>query len=156
MAVQLYPLDFESLQKGDVIPVEKVEEIARVKRDHPRFNFAALHLAKRIETELADRGRAVTVRSEHGALVICTDEDASNYNERRVKAQARGMGRSVRRMVSVDRTNLSTERLPVHDRKVEIYGKMYSAMTRVRRQLTLVAANRTTPALSEADGNGDK
>jgi len=144
-----YPVDFDALNKGDVLPVAELEDIFRIKEGHKDFVWKSLNLKQQIERELADRGRPVTVRNDHGALVICTDEDASDYNHRQRKVALRKLGRSHKRSLQVDRSSLSKEQLDKHDRNNGIYGAVLAAALKVRRRLVLKAAGRTTPTLPD-------
>ena len=145
--VQKYPLDFDALKKGDVISVEQQEDIFKIKAANDAFAFKSLALRQRIEKELALRGLPVTVRHDHGALVICTDPDASAYNDRMRGKTLRAFGRAHRRNLAVDRSKLDSPGLETHDRKNGIYGAVLAAALKVRRRMVLKAAERQTPGL---------
>jgi len=145
--VDKYPLDFDALKKGDVISVAMQEDIFKIKANNEAFAFRSLALRQRIEKELSDRGFPVTVRHDHGTLVICTDPDASEYNDRMRAKTLRAFGRAHRRNLAVDRGNLDQAQLEKHDRKNGIYGAVLSAALKVRRRMILKAAERTTPGL---------
>ena len=149
MAVQRYPLDFDALEKGDVISAEQVEAIVEIKRDDIKYGFAAMALGKRIKKELQDRDKEVTVRMHQSALMICDDADASPYNERMIKARARGVGRFLRQLSAVDRSKLPEERVPLHDRALTVWTLTYQAMRSTRRKLLCRPKTRSTPKLTD-------
>jgi hypothetical protein len=147
-----YPLDFDALGKGSVVPVAVIETIAKAQAGTEVYRLEMLRLAKRIEGELAERGERVTVRSDKLALRILTDEEASAYNPRQVRRHLRGAVRSHRRNEAVDRGNLSAETLQGHDRRLVIDGATLAAAgTERRRQFALLAHRRQTPGLPPAE-----
>lgn len=151
--VQKYPLDFDAIKKGDVISVVQQEDIFKVKEGHNEFVFQSLGLKQQIEKELALRGLPVTVRHDHGALLICTDPDASEYNDKMRARMLRRCGRAHRRNLAVDRSKLDAPALEQHDRKNGVYGAMLAAAMKVRRRMVLAPAERSTPGLPGPEGN---
>jgi hypothetical protein len=145
--VDKYPLDFDALKKGDVVSVAKQEDIFQVKAAHEKFWSQSLALKERIQKEMALRGLPVTVRHDHGALVICTDPDASEYNDRTRKMYLRRFARTHKRNLSVDRSKLEAADLEKHDRNNGIYGAVLAAALKVRRRMVLQPAERKTPGL---------
>lgn len=152
-SVQKYPLDFDVLKKGDVVSVAQQEDIFQIKEAHDHFAFRSLGLKQRIEKEMALRGLPVTVRHDHGALLVCTDTDASEYNDKMRARTLRSFGRAHRRNLAVDRSKLDGPALETHDRKNGIYGAVLAAALKVRRRMVLKAAERQTPGLPGPEAN---
>jgi hypothetical protein len=152
MAVKQYPLDFDALQKGDVISVEQIENIFGIKRTDRNFWAKTLNLRDRIAKEMIDRNRPVTVRTSQGALHICQDREATVYNHKRVGHAYRTMIKAHRRQLCVDVSDFTVEEKTEHDKRLLTSGAMSAACMAVRRSPKLAAAVRKTPGLLGGDG----
>lgn len=147
--VRKHPLDFDVLKKGDVITIEKMEEIFSLSRKDEDFCFKRMGLRNKIIDELDVRGYIVTVVFDHDALRILTDEEASDYNDRRFQKGIKVMFQAHRRNLGVDRGNLSEDKKKVHDRNLEVNGGTLSATLEKRQELRFLPQKRKTPLIPE-------
>jgi hypothetical protein len=145
--VTRHPIDYDLLNKGDVIPVNRVEEIVGVKRAAKEYAFRLLRLKGRIEHELAERGKVWTLSTDHGDLRILTDSEASTYNEVESAHARRKERRCFARQAAVDVSKLSEDERPAHERRVYVQGKYIQAAASVRQSLRLKPVERTVPGL---------
>jgi hypothetical protein len=136
MKPEKYPFDFDSLQKGEFIPPEKIEAIVKLPRDHQYYSLKVLALREQIETELDARGRPVNVKSEKGGLRILTDEEARPYAEGLFNQAARALRRSHLRSCIIDTTNLSDEDKKRLERTIISQGAKLAAMRKAGRNLS--------------------
>lgn len=147
-----FPIDYDSLNKGDIIPVNRVEQIVGKKQDDPMYQFALLKFTDRIQRELQDRGQWWTVRTEKGAVKILTDTEAVSYNH---AEQVRARSAQLRRFAlqqAVDVTQLDNESRKEHERNLEVDGKHVQALLGVREQFRLSASKRSVPGLPDPKG----
>lgn len=142
-----HPLDFDALEKGDRIEIEQLEKILLTNRESPRFGLRCAGLCKRIERELRHRGYIITVRIERGAVLICTDADASEYNRKRFQRHRRGLVRSHTRNLAVDRRNLAAEQDKLHEEAILFEAALLGAIREKAKELRLKPPKRQTPGL---------
>lgn len=148
--VQRYPFDFDTLKKGDVIPVDVLEDRSGFKYGSRGYDLALLQFRGRIFKELADRGTIVTVRSEKGALRILTDLEASSYlgNER-----TRDFVRSKRhhlQFMGVDSRDFSEKQRGIYERGLFVSGKQLTGEGGGRKEgFKLIAHERKTPGMQQ-------
>ncbi len=143
-----WPMDFEALNKGDVIPIEQIERIVQAKKGTEKYALGALSLADAIMKAKAAMIEPVTCKYEKGTLVILNDGDASVYNNNAVRKGIRKIARGFRRMLYVDTSDFSLEEKDKHLRRLETNGKYLHAIKLVRRgKLNLPAYKRPTPGL---------
>lgn len=142
--VKRHPLDFDKIKKGDVVAISELEEIFGIDRSDDRFGLRRLGLADRIEREMRDRGKPVSVRTQKGALAILTDPEAAEHNPRSVRLGFRRMIRSHRKSLEVDTTNLSDGQRKTLEHNIVVQAKMISG-ARDGRRLALKATERTVP-----------
>jgi len=75
-----YPIDIAELKKGDTITIPELEKITHQEYGSVKFSLAFLALKQFIENGFYnERDEVVTVRTEHGALHICTDAEAVDH-----------------------------------------------------------------------------
>ncbi len=148
METNRYPIDFEALEKGDIIPLEKLEQITQAKKGTETFAFGALQLAASIMKAKDDMNEPVTVKYNKGTLVVLEDLEASYYNDNVVTRGIRKIARGFKRMLSVDTKEFDTDQKDLHYRKLETNGKYLQAIKLIRKgKLILPAHNRATPGL---------
>jgi hypothetical protein len=145
--VQRHPIDFERLSKGDVIPVNRIEEIVGVKRDDKNYSILLLQLKGRVERELFERKKLWTLTTEAGEIKILTDAEASAYNAIEAENARRRERRRFALQCAVDVGELTEEQKSEHRRRVEIQGRYIQAQTGVRKQLRLEDTKRNVPGL---------
>lgn len=145
--VALYPLDFDALSKGDVIPAEKIEMITSEKRGTNEYRFKALRLSGRIQDEMRDRGTPVTISFKGDDIVILTDQEASVHNAMLFGQWLRRLAGTHRRSCEVNVANLGPEQRIDHDRKLYEQGFFLQALSKARKELKVEGHQRTTPGL---------
>lgn len=148
METQKHPFDYDSLTKGTVIPVERLEDITRLSHEDAAYSLAVLRLKEQVEFELESRGRPVTVSTESGALHILTDEEAAVYNHRMFKQYMRRIGKSHVRKCAVDVNQLGPDEKSKHDAELVAQGRILQAMNKERRAIAALSHKRTTPGIS--------
>lgn len=152
-SVQYWPLDVDTLSKGDVISIDRLEEITGKTRTDQRWALYVLRVKSAIESQLVRTGRVLTLRMSQGQLVVCVDNDASVYNENEVERGLRKMARAHQRNLAVDVLRLDEERKPSHERTLLVHGRMILAASSARRDPELKAAERVTPGLPSKTGD---
>jgi len=148
---EIYPIDVQALSKGDVIPVERIENITGETRGTPAFALATLGLRVRIENELRDIGTPMCLRGFQGeSLKVLTDEEASAYKDLRAKSHLRGLARSVRDLQEVDRSRINKAGQDEHDRRLFVHGRTLQAALAGRSDaIKAVPHVRATPVLDD-------
>ncbi len=154
MDASRFPFDYDTMQKGDVIPAERMSELIGEAVGSEGYKLGILRWAEIIMSELAERGNPATVLPQKtGELRVLTDEEASAYHANAFTKRIRGMRRDLDGMRRVDPAVLGEEVRRQHDRRVEIMGKTYQgALSGRRAALKLVAHERQTPGLPAPGG----
>ena len=140
MTTEKYPFDFDSLNKGDYIPPERIEDIVKLPRTHQYYSLKLLALREQIEMELESRGRPVNVKSEKGGLRILTDEEARPYAEGLFNQAARALRRSHVRSCIIDTANLNEEDKKRLERTILNQASKLLAMKKARPNLASEAS----------------
>lgn len=83
-AVEIFPLDFNSLRKGDVIPASKIEAIYKVSRELRVYSAKQLQLLGMIERRTGFR--AVVAGSD---IRVLRDDEYAKHTTGRVRGAAR-------------------------------------------------------------------
>lgn len=151
MVVVFYPLDFDTLEKGTVIPREKVEEIMGVKFTSPRYQFKLMALVDMIQRGLKKRGLLWTVVIRGDQVRILTDAEAVEHNQKQTERGRRKMTRAFVRNRAVDVSQLSEEQKQTHERQLLNQGRMLQAMRVALRAIKSEAHQRQTPGLPAPD-----
>jgi hypothetical protein len=144
MSLERFPFDYDALGKGDVITVERLQDLTGLTYGTTAFSLQVLRYQKVIEDELLARGRAVTVCSEKGSLRILTDAEASEYGAKLFASRFRQMMTAHRGCLRVDVTNLDDEQKAAHGRTLLTQGAMLAAARTAKRE-SLTAHERVTP-----------
>lgn len=142
-----YPIDTESLSKGDTITAETIERAFGVRRGTDAFNLASMKASNYIARRFLDRGEVVTITQRKQNLVILTDEEMPTHNARLFRNDIKRAARTHMRMLGGDRSKMSEETQKVHDRELTVQGAQLSAVSRARRELRASSVQRQTPAL---------
>lgn len=146
-AAARYPMDYDALNKGDVLPAELLERLLRARRGTEVYRLGLLGLRDQVVRECGLRGRHFTVVVRRDQLCVLTDEEAAEYNARAFHHGVRRSKRSLRRLVQVDAAALTAEQRREHERNVLVCGKMLQSALNERRLLTARPHVRTTPGL---------
>jgi len=143
----LYPLDVSALTLGQVLTIKELEKILHIPRDHKLWWSRLLNLKSKIKRLRSRLGLTpLTMRTHKGTLVICDDEDASNYNERDGKRGIRKFRRAFRRNLHVNVAKLSSERRAKHEKTLMRQAMVTAAISgAVHRPPALPDHARKTP-----------
>ena len=146
--IQYFPLDFDALEKGDVITTDRLEAITGKQRGTQTFQLAVLVLRERIVNECKDRDKFFTVAFVKGNLRILTDEEAAIYNARTFKAGMKRSRKSLTRLAKVDVGKLDDLQKKSHERNLIVFGKMLQAARSAQQQgITASPHARTLPGI---------
>lgn len=147
----IYPFSTDDLVKGSTVTVTEIERAYTVKFDSPEYQFAWLQAREFVIRKLSERGEIVTVVQRDGNLMILTDEQQVAYNSDQFKAGIRKARRSHMRMLGADRSQITDpEILAMHDRWLEVQGRVLSAVSRETQALAPTPHQRSTPLLPGA------
>lgn len=131
-----YPLDFEDLEKGDVLERERLVDIIG-RKPEGRFKLAALALARLIEEECS-----CTCKTEHDAttgdllrLRLLTDAEAAVYNPKLCDRHLRGFKRRLHLALRVDVENLTTQEKATLEAQIILKSRQYQAIRAARRRV---------------------
>lgn len=148
MTTDAFPLDYEALQKGDVITQERIEAIYQVRyqNDPKQFQFRAMSLIESIESERPD----LLARVDGQTVRIMTDIEADEVTNDRIERHVRGIGRNAKRRAVINRDGFSDEQKKISDVR-DRNATALMIMTRkqmraARREKLLLAASNEEPA----------
>lgn len=145
-----FPVDYDTLAKGDIIPVQRIEEITSSSRSSANFSFEAMKLKERIEREMEAIGKPVILKLDQGNLVVLTDSEAITYVDEMFQQFRRRMIRQhIRGEAAIDVAKLTDEEQKTHERASYVRGKEIQAITTARRQCRLEGHQRATPGLPD-------
>ena len=144
--IERFPVDFETLEYGDVIPASKIEQIFQVQRNHRRFGIdGCLKLITMIVAKRPDlRGHVITINDD---VVILAPFEASRYQKRKGEQTRRRQMRVVRDLLGIDRGKMSPEEQDEHDRAVVVNAHHAAALRDTSKKLKIIPAKRQTPGL---------
>ena len=148
--VRYFPLDVTRLTKGQVLGIEELEQILGTTRDDPRWWLKVLSLRQKIERLRANQGLPLlTMRTEHGKLIVCDDSDASQYNRNMGRRGIRRFARASHRNIAVDATKLTEEEAKSHGRTIMRQAMMLVAIRGARHRAlpSVNGTTRTTPKM---------
>lgn len=144
-----WPVDFESLRKGDIIPVSAIERITKTKHGTTEYALTLLSLKESIQNHLWSIGKPWTCTTRGGAIAVLKDDEASEYNYRQGQRYLRGQARATVRIQHVDHGQLGEEDKRKHVRRVEVMGKFMQAICDTRIELRMLPYRRPLPGLPE-------
>lgn len=146
MDAKRWPIDFESLKKGDVITADELERIFKATPGSKTYLFRMMSLKEKIEVERRKLHDPIVVKECNNELHLLTDEQAVDYTDRECEMAKRRYGRNLKRMMSVDRSKLRGETDKRHLRNIEVRSRGYQAMQLAERgKLVLEPHKRKTP-----------
>lgn len=135
MQAEKYPLDYDLLKKGDLIPPEHVETVVKMSRTSPQYGLKVLAFKQQIESELEARGRPMVLKCEKGGLKVLTDEEARPYTEQQFRQHQHGLRRAHMRTCVIDSSNLSSEDRQRLESQILAQGAKLAALRKVTRKL---------------------
>lgn len=148
-----YPIDVDTLNKGDVISVERLEKITGRSRNHKHFSLEVLKVKDLIRRELRAHQRVLTIVSRKGNLVVCVDAEAATYNHATFGAKLRQAANAHFQNMAVDTTNLDDAQRQAHERAVLTDGRVLQAANKARRDPDFKPRERDTPGLTGRVGS---
>jgi hypothetical protein len=115
MANDAFPLDFESLVKGQVIGQERLEKIFQLqwRNDPDRYNFRQMAICAEIRAHREDMN--AHVRSSGRDILIMSDLEADKHTfEQALIGQRRVVSMGIRR-AAIDRSEFSEQDLKISE-----------------------------------------
>jgi hypothetical protein len=148
-----FPIDYESLNKGDVIAADRLERIVELPRTDAGYSLKVQMVKERIEREMEAIGRPVVLAIDQGNLKVLTDSEAAIYVDQKFQEYRRRMFRQhVRGESAIDVSKLSPDERQQHERAAYVRSKEIQALARTRREVRLESHQRQTPgALPSAE-----
>lgn len=131
-----WPIDWDSLNKGDVIPVERLEQITETPRTSELYALKVLRFRHWLESEMKSRFRPVVTCSDHGALRILTDAEAVEYTAKRFQQAQNTMEASHRKAMDIDVGNLTDGEKRQHRQNTEVQAFVLLANRKALKQAT--------------------
>lgn len=148
---ELWPVDYDTLEKGDNISPEKCESILKIKRDDKHYGIELLKLKLTIETAMLERQKPVVVRAVNDGLRVMLDNEASEYVARRFLSHERGLVRDHLRGGRVDVSKLSDDERKRHERNTQTQAFKLQALQQARRpRLELDSGDSEVEAIGDA------
>jgi len=142
-----YPVDFDLITYGDVVPNSVLEEFYGMSEDDERFRFKQIQFIHLLDSELRSRGKVCTICTKDGQIRILTHEEAAEYNRKKFNCHITGMARSHEKNMHVDRDCLDSNQLDSHDHTIMFQSKILQSMRNVRAEIQIEATKRKTPGL---------
>lgn len=145
-----FPLDFESLRKGDVIPQEKIEKIYLCKRSEKpdEYPWKVVGLCEQIRSRRPDLEAHVCGRDN--GIAILTDAEAENKTQSDIERAQQKIITTTKRRASIDRTHFDEQARRIaeyNDRQNQMVMMMNrKSLNERRREIALLAShNQTEP-----------
>jgi len=132
----IYPIDYSALNLGDYITPEKLERVTGHKVNTNEYDFALLNLCNEIADRMVPKnnGYSVTCCREGAGIRILTNEDAARKNWRYREQSLNRLARSTNKLLTLDRSALTSEDREIHDRRALIAGRMQQLITENERK----------------------
>jgi hypothetical protein len=142
-----WPVDFDKLNKGDIVSREVIERWGGVSANSRLFGLKLLSLKEVIERELINRGKDWTLKICDDNIVILLDAEASKYNYQMTTRRIKGVMKDHYRQLGVDTNLLSNDEKKIHDRRITIQGFLVQGVTWAKKQIGLKVHERTIPQI---------
>lgn len=131
MTTSKYPLDFDLLNKGDVITTEIIEEAMGCKSTARDFNFKMLALKALIEKATGYNVKA----QNYTELRILDDEEGVSYNQQTWEHGLNKLRRAAAIARNVDVEQLSNVSRNLLERQMLNQSRQMQALRRTRREI---------------------
>lgn len=159
MNSELFPLDFEALNKGDTITQNQIESIyqTRYAIAPDEYRRKMMDLGSRIERE---RPGELLVKYDGLTLRIMTDHEADEVTHKRIVHAVGTIGRNSHRRAAINRDEFSGEQKKVAESR-DMFATTLALATRKelrrakREQMLLSSPKADEPKLPET-GSDDK
>lgn len=146
-----YPIDYDALEKGGTISVEELEHITGKKSSTYAFGLAVLAFSQNLQERLEERGLDCVIAQEKRGIKILTDIEASQYSSAEFNKHVRGMGRNLKRILSVDTSEFDADQRALHDARAGRMSFIYAATRKARREVRHIDVKKPdTPKLIES------
>lgn len=143
---EVHPIDVEGLQKGEVIPAERIAMITGKRRGTQQYQFALLNLREWIHKTSEELGCSLLLRLDGENLRVMTDAEAVHRVDAHGRAGLRMLGRAVHRFSLVDVRNLKANEQALLDRHRSVHGTAFAAACQARqRALSALPHQRSIP-----------
>lgn len=140
-------IDIQSLKKGDVLDVERLQQLSGHKYGTDAFSLWLMSRCQHIQTELNNIGKPYVCRTHKGCIEILEDDAASRYASRRCASSLRSFRRGLRMFEMVDTRKLDDEQRARHTRHHQVAAAVSAGIENARLQLTLNGHKRSVPGL---------
>jgi cytochrome P450 len=127
-----WPMDFDTLQKGDVIPVADVERMTGKKQGTDEYKFAVMNIIDRMRDHMKRKELFWTVVSRKSAICVLTDPEAAEHNPNEYEKSRKRLKRLHVQTLAVDTMQLSDEQRDTHYRRLQVQAFEMSAMRSAR------------------------
>jgi hypothetical protein len=144
--LEKYPLNFDSINKGDTLSCEKLQHVTGKTPGTDEYRYAILGLQALIH----ERTEFTVKIQVDGSLRILTDPEASDHNNKLVLQGYRMICSRHERSLMVDVENLTEEQRTRHDSRLLIQSRYVTALTRETRQIRI--ESKAKPAELSGDG----
>lgn len=124
-----FPLDFETLKKGDYIEPAMIERICGFKSHTAAYQFGLLKL----QADIQDHCEGFVVKQEKLGLRILKDLEASEYLGDMNRRRYRAIGRSNVLLGKVDQEVLTDAQRREHERRLIVHSRMLQAALAERK-----------------------
>lgn len=146
--VSRHPLDFDTLDKGTVLPAALVAKAVKAEPGTPEYSLRTLNLVSSIKLHFeTKRNLIVAVKVHKDAIHILTDSEATEYCYDQMQSAIRKSLRRFNELAEVDRTQLAEDEKQEHDRRLINGGKQVQALATSKSGIRISAYVRTTPGL---------
>lgn len=144
MSTERFPIDYDTLQKGDYISPEDCERIIaahkdqggqRVTRAHRIYSLRLMVVADEIERECWKLGKRFRVVTDRDGLRVLTDPELAEYAREKFHRHERGLLRENAHARTVDVQLLTDDQRVAHERALIIQGAKLAALASARRAL---------------------
>jgi hypothetical protein len=152
LPLQVAGISWRNLNKGDSIPLSKVDEMwdilfgATRKKDE---RYVSISVKEWLDKALRSIGREVVLREQNGELVVLTDEQAVGYLDAQANSGLRKHKNSTRRMfTAIDVSNLTQHQTDQLQSKQAKHALISAAAEGARKQaITLQRRGAKLPQL---------
>lgn len=135
MEAERFPVDYDALKKGDVIPAERVQRLTGLPKGHEKYSLRALQWGRKIEKEMEQRGCPVIIVYEKYALKVLTDSEAIVYNAKSFREGIAKSQRAHRRnRTRVDRCELTAAEKASHETEVRVSAAILRGIRNTRKE----------------------
>jgi len=144
-----YPLDFETLHKGDILSRDYLEQVL-AKAEEGDFGLQVLDLIHRIEVcGFTCRTQDESKTGRLAALRILSDSEAARYNPLRCEQHMAGFGRRLKLAAQVLTTNLTEQERRDFEAQLIHKSRIYQAIQQTRQRSFQLNPAQPTRALEK-------